>query len=116
MIPLLTEEAQKHPLVAQVRPDPIPFFAGIRDKWAEGRGLIGGLALGCAERGINVLTGVRGRRLIVRDGKIIGLKAERDGKDFFVKANKGVLLASGGFEWNPEMARRFMNAPNLRGL
>lgn len=116
MIPLLSEAEKKHPLLGRVRPDPVPFFAGFRDKWAEGRGLIGGLVLGCIERGINVMTGVRGRQLIVQRGRVIGLRAERDGRDFFVKANRGVLLASGGFEWNPEMARRFMNVTNLRGM
>jgi 3-oxosteroid 1-dehydrogenase len=116
MVSLLSEAEKEHPLLAQVRPDPVPFFIGVRDKWAEGRGLIGGLVLGCAERGIDVHTGVRGRRLIVEGGRVIGLRAEKNGKDFFVKANKGVLLASGGFEWNPEMGRRFMNVADLRGM
>jgi len=116
MIPTLAEAEKKHPLMAKVRPDPVPFFAGLRDKWAEGRALIGGLVLGCVQRGINIMTGVRGRQLILQRGRVIGLRAERDGKDFFVKANKGVLLASGGFEWNPAMARRFMNVTQLRGM
>ena len=116
MIPLLTEAEKKHPLVAKVRPDPVPFFAGLREKWAEGRGLIGGLVMGCVERGIEVVTKVRGRQLIIENGRVVGLRAEKDGKDFFVKANKGVLLAAGGFEWNPEMARKFMNVTNLRGM
>ncbi len=116
MIPLLTEAEKKHPLVAKVRPDPVPFFAGLRNKWAEGRGLIGGLVMGCVERGINVLTGVRGRQLIVENGRVVGLRAEKEGRDFFVKARKGVLLASGGFEWNPQMARKFMNVPELWGM
>ncbi len=116
MIPLLTEAEKEHPLLTKVRPDPVPFFAGVREKWAEGRGLIGGLVMGCIERGIEVITNVRGRQLIIEDGRVVGLKAERDGKDFFVKAKKGVLLASGGYEWNPEMARKFMNVTNLRGM
>jgi succinate dehydrogenase/fumarate reductase flavoprotein subunit len=116
MVPLLSEAEKEHPLLAKVRPDPIPFFLGARKPWAEGRGLIGGLAMGCAERGIEVLTDVRGRRLMVENGRVVGLRAERDGKDFFVKAEKGVLLASGGFEWNPEMARKFMNVRDLRGM
>jgi len=116
MVPLLSEAEKEHPLLAKVRPDPVPFFIGIRDKWAEGRGLIGGLVLGCSERGIDVRTGVRARGLIVQEGSVIGLRAEKDGKDFFVRAKKGLLLASGGFEWNAEMGRRFMNVPNLRGM
>jgi len=116
MIPLLTEAEKEHPLVAKVRPDPVPFFAGMRDKWAEGRGLIGGLVLGCAQRGINVMTGVRGKELVIDDGRVVGLRAERGGEDFFVRAGRGVLLASGGFEWNAGMARRFMNVAELRGM
>jgi len=116
MIPVLKEAEQSNPLVAKVRPDPVPYFLGLRDPWSEGRGLIGGLVLGCAQRGVNVITGIRARQLIVQDGRVVGLRAERDGRDFFVRASKGVLLASGGFEWNNEMNKRFMNAPVLRGL
>lgn len=116
MIPLLQESVKQHPLVAHVRPDPIPYFAGMRDKWAEGRGLVGGLVLGCIERGINVLMGTRGRQLLVQDGRVIGLRAEKDGKDFFIKAHCGVLLASGGYERNPTMNKRFLNAPDLHGM
>ena len=113
MGPMLKEAEKTNPLVAKVRRDPVPFFAGMRDEWSEGRALIGGLAMACADRGIDVLTGVRGRQLIVQDGRVIGLRAERDGRDFFVRAAKGVLLASGGFEWNQEMNKRFMNCPTL---
>jgi len=116
MIPLLEEAEKKHPLLSQVRPDPVPFFIGIREKWAEGRGLIGGLVFGCVERGIDVHTGVRGRQLILQDGRVIGLRAEMKGKDIFIKANRGVLLAAGGYEWNAEMGKRFMNVANLRGM
>ena len=32
---------------------------------------------------------------------------------FLVKANRGVLLATGGFEWNEEMNKRFIYSPPL---
>ncbi len=116
MIPVLKEGAKVHPLVAKVRGDPVPFFLGLRDPWSGGRGLIGGLALACATRGVDVRTGVRARQLIVQDGRVLGLRAECEGQPFFVRANKGVLLASGGFEWNAEMNKRFMNCPDLLGI
>ena len=65
MDPLLTEAEKTHALVAKVRPDPIPFFLGARKPWSEGRGLIGGLTMGCVERGIEVLTNVRGCRVAI---------------------------------------------------
>jgi len=85
MLPFLTEAEKTHPILAKVRRDPVPFFIGMRELWAEGRGLIGPLSMACADRGINVLMGTRARQLIVQDGRVIGLQAERDGKDFFVR-------------------------------
>jgi succinate dehydrogenase/fumarate reductase flavoprotein subunit len=116
MIPLLKEAEKTDPLVAKVRRDPVPFFCGLRDPWSEGRGLIGGLVLGCSNRGVDVRTGVRARRLILSAGRVIGLRAEHEGRDFFIRANKGVLLASGGYEWNAEMNKRFMNCPSLHAF
>ncbi len=116
MVPVLEEAEKKYPILRKVRPDPVPYFYYPRHRWEEGRGLIGSLVLGCAERGIDVLIKVRARRLIVENGRIIGLRAERNGEDFCVGAKKGVLLASGGSEWNAEMNKRFMNAPKLRAV
>lgn len=109
----LREAEATYPILAKVRKDPIPYFLGMRDKWAEGRGLIAPLAMACTDRGIDVLTETRARRLIVRNGRVIGLMAERGGRDFYVKARRGVLLATGGFEWNQEMNRRYLNCTSL---
>ncbi|MCX5999638.1 MAG: FAD-binding protein, partial [Chloroflexi bacterium] len=77
----------------------------------QGRGIIGPLAMACASRGIPVLTSTRGVQLVVDNGSVIGIRAERDGKDFFVRGRKGVLLATGGFEWHFEWNKRFLYAP-----
>lgn len=45
--------------------------------------------------------------------EILGVKADSGGKDLFVKANKGVILACGGYENNPQMQGWF-NYPGLR--
>ena len=71
--------------------------------------LIGPLLMACHDRGIDVLANTRARQLIQQDGRVIGVRAEREGKDFFVKGRKAVLLAAGGFEWNDEMCRRYIN-------
>lgn len=42
------------------------------------------------------------------EGEVIGVRAEQEGKDLFVGARKGVILASGGFEWNQELVRAFL--------
>lgn len=110
----LMEAEKDHPEIAQVRREPVPLFLGVPERmYIAGRALIAGLALSCIERGIDILMDTRARRLIVSDGRVIGLHATRQGEDFFVKANKGVLLATGGFEWNKIMNKRFMNVPDM---
>lgn len=113
MPPILEQAEKAHPIVAKVRKDPVKYLIGPRPPWVQGRALIGGLVLGCVDRGIEILTNVRGKELIVHDGRVIGLLAERGGRDFYVKGKKGVLLATGGFEWNEEMNKRFIYSPPL---
>jgi len=116
VIPMMKEAEKTQPMLAKVRPDPVPFFFGARDVWADGRGLIGPLTLGCLQRDINILLDTRARQLLVKDGRVIGLRAERDGRDFFIRGKRGILLATGGYEWNNEMNRRFMNCHGLSPL
>ncbi|MCP4714650.1 MAG: FAD-binding protein, partial [Deltaproteobacteria bacterium] len=56
------------------------------------------------------------RELVIEDGAVIGVRAEKDGKDFFVKANKGVMLAVGGYDHNEEMARYFEDMPEWKSM
>jgi 3-oxosteroid 1-dehydrogenase len=113
MPPILEEAEKAHPIVARVRKDPVKYLIGPRPPWVQGRALIGALTLACVQRGVDIITGVRGQELVVDDGRAVGLRAERDGRDFFVRGRKGVLLATGGFEWNEEMNRRFIYSPPL---
>ncbi|MGM0126330.1 urocanate reductase [Enterococcus sp. AZ194] len=45
--------------------------------------------------------------LIEKDGKIVGVKAENNGKTVTFHANKGVVLASGGFAADVEMRKKY---------
>ena len=47
------------------------------------------------------------RDLIVEDGRVVGVVAERHGKEMRIRARRGVLLAAGGFARNAEMRREF---------
>ena len=42
------------------------------------------------------------------EGTIIGVKAEKDGKAVFYRANKAVILTTGGFEYNKKMRSAFL--------
>ncbi len=75
---------------------------------ATGNALIGRLLKGCLDRGVTILLETRGREIVQENGRIAGVRAERDGKDLFVKASGGVVMASGGFEWNERLKAKFL--------
>ena len=62
------------------------------------------------ERPIEILYETPGKELIQNDvtKEIIGVKAIRDGKPYYIKATKGVILTCGGFENNQEMIRNYL--------
>src|SRR4051794_39588024 len=66
-----------------------------RDERGIGQGIVGALLLGCLQRGIEPVTGARARALLVEDGRVAGVELE-DGEE--VRAARGVVLATGGFE------------------
>jgi len=73
-----------------------------------GGALAGGLLNGLLDRGIEPLLSTSARELLVEDGRVVGLRAEREGKEMVIAAKRGVVLASGGFEWNRELTTRFL--------
>lgn len=44
-------------------------------------------------------------------GKVIGLKAKENGKSINIKANKGVILAAGGYEYNQQLREKYLPQP-----
>lgn len=72
-----------------------------------GEALIGRLSLVMREAGVPIWLKSPMTSLIVEDGAVIGAVLEREGQAFRVRARKGVVLASGGFERNLEMRHRY---------
>lgn len=83
-----------------------------RDMRSTGQALAGSLIKGCLDREIPLHTATRARELIL-DGSdaVVGVRAEREGEDYLVKARKAVVIASGGFEWNRELIKAFLRGP-----
>ncbi len=76
-----------------------------------GNALVAALLKACLDRGVAFLLETRGRELIQEDGKVVGLQAQREGRDFLVRARRGVVLACGGFEWSEELRAKFLPGP-----
>ncbi|WP_338865714.1 FAD-dependent oxidoreductase [Myxococcus stipitatus] len=76
-----------------------------------GAALAGGLLEALVQRGVELLPGVAGRELVADARRVVGLRAERAGRSVRLGARRGVILASGGFEWNKSLAARFLSGP-----
>ncbi|MGH3632544.1 FAD-binding protein [Mycobacterium sp.] len=74
-----------------------------------GRALIGRLRLAAKDAGIPLWLNTSMQSLITNGtGAVIGVRARRDGTGVRIRARNGVLLATGGFEHNTEMRKRFL--------
>jgi 3-oxosteroid 1-dehydrogenase len=62
----------------------------------------------------HVSTPVQG--LVVEGGRVNGVRASKDGKDFFVRAKRGVVLAIGGYDWNAKLARQYEQLPEWHSM
>jgi succinate dehydrogenase/fumarate reductase flavoprotein subunit len=76
-----------------------------------GPALIAALLQGVLERGGHVQAGARARHLIRMDGRVVGVRFESDRGDFAIDARRGVIIATGGFEWDKGLVRDFLRGP-----
>ncbi len=80
-----------------------------------GASLIGQMLHNAIDRGIPIWTETPLDDLIIEDERVVGVRALRGGVPVFVRARKGVVLASGGFAHNPEMREEFGGDQPNRG-
>jgi 3-oxosteroid 1-dehydrogenase len=76
-----------------------------------GQALAAGLRAGLAEAGVPVWLDTPLTGLEARDGRVTGVRAERGGEPVLIRARRGVLVATGGFERDEQMRRRYQRAP-----
>lgn len=75
--------------------------------WGGGRPLVDILEAKARALGVDVIVDARAMALIKDVDKIVGAIFRIDNKPVFVKARKGVVLATGGFVMNEEMRRKY---------
>ncbi len=114
-------------------PPPPGVIAERRERGVCGMGeaLVGSLLAGCLDAGVTVRTGARARQLVVVDGRVAGVRfdtpaaeattgeaaageisvGEAAAGEVTVDARRGVILATGGFEWNEALVRAFLRGP-----
>ncbi|WP_108666157.1 FAD-dependent oxidoreductase [Euzebya rosea] len=81
------------------------------DERGMGQALVGRLLKGLLDRGVEPRVEHRAVRLVVEDGRVVGVTATTPGGEVELRARRGVVLATGGFEWDPELVRAFLRGP-----
>ncbi len=77
-----------------------------------GGALIGALISSALARGVELRLGARARTLTSEGGRVTGIGLENaGGSSEIVTARRGVVLATGGFEWNLDLQKAFLPAP-----
>lgn len=76
-----------------------------------GQALIGRLLRACLDRNIEPMTNMRAIDLLTDDGVVVGVRVQGPDGTNDVTARAGVILATGGFEWDKDMVRSFLRGP-----
>ena len=111
-------EAKKYvrpALTTGMAKNPLPFWMlggiGIDEVWLAGPALVGALLEGGLRNGVDVRVSAPAVRLIIEDSAVKGVVVESDGVEHQVRAAKGVVLASGGYESSDEVTTKYLGAP-----
>jgi 3-oxosteroid 1-dehydrogenase len=79
------------------------------DQRCAGSGLAASFVKAALDRGIPLQTGVSAEGLIGDGARVIGVRAKKGGKDVFIKANRGVVIAVSSYERNRNLERTLGN-------
>ncbi len=78
---------------------------------ALGQALVARLRLSLKDENVPIWLNSPFTELVMEDGACVGIVVEREGKLLRIHANKGVILAAGGFAHNQEMREKYQRAP-----
>ncbi len=88
----------------------------MKDERCVGPGLAAYFVKGALDRKIPLLTETSAEELITDGGRIVGVRAVRGGKDFYVRANRGVVIAVSSYERDPGFAKTLGHQLNLQSM
>ena len=105
----------KDPWRSALRMGPALVWRVIAGRVGLGNGLIVGLLRGCLDKGCRVVTDAHVRHLLIEGDAVVGVEATIEGKPASIRAAKGVVLATGGFDWSPQLMPKYFSNIDLVG-
>lgn len=125
-LPITWEELRA--LQKNTVPQAIRLAPRVLSRWLTGRltgsrALVAGLYEACVRSGVEVMLGVRARALLASEEGVYGVRADCEEGQLELRARGGVILATGGFDWNPQLKAKYLRgrldhsaaAPSSRG-
>ena len=82
-----------------------------KDARGFGQALVGGMLEACLAAGVDFRLEHRLARLCEEGGAVTGLIATTAAGDVEIGARRAVIVATGGFEWNADLAQTFLRGP-----
>ncbi|MDI6908477.1 3-oxosteroid 1-dehydrogenase [Nocardioides sp.] len=79
--------------------------------YAMGNAIAIGLRKGLMDAGVPVHYDTELRDLVLEEGRVVGVRVLRDGVETVIRAERGVILGSGGFEKNLELREKYQPQP-----
>lgn len=92
----------KDPVKAVLRLGPSLVWRVIAGKVGLGNGLVVGLTRGCLDHGCRIEMNADVKSLVSDGQTVSGVEAVINGQSTKIHAHKGVVLATGGFDWAPD--------------
>ena len=116
---LIVGSVLKRPVATLLRMAPELLYRFATRRVGMGNALIVGLVKGCLDHGCEIIAPARAERLLTdgaepTGGRVIGVEVRGPEGTLAIRALKGVVLATGGFEWDLE--RRARHFPGELGL
>lgn len=121
-LPHIFTYVEGHELSPYARPIRAGLRVGLKLLWrllsgarGQGNALVAGLIRGCLDQGVAIRTSSAVVSLLTDElGAVTGVEVERGGQRESILAARGVVLATGGFEWDDAMREKYFPGPTDR--
>jgi 3-oxosteroid 1-dehydrogenase len=84
-----------------------------KDERCLGPGLAASFVKAALDRNIQIHLETPVKELLREDGRTVGVRATQDGRDLFIRANRGVLIAASGYDWDQDLGHLYDHRPGL---